>query len=143
MTDLSAVADQLTIGTRLGPYEIVGFIGQGGMGQVYRARDTRLDRIVAVKILPGDSSGDPRRRERFMREAWMLSSLNHPHISAIHDIGEHAGPSVPRDGVRRRRAARRASRETPAQRDRCGDAWAARLPTRSMPHTAAASCTAT
>ena len=92
MTDLlTAVADRVPTGTLMGPYEVVAFIGEGGMGEVYRARDTRLDRDVALKILPGRVSDDPRRRERFMREAWILSSLNHPHVCGIHDLGEWHG----------------------------------------------------
>jgi len=78
-------------GTRLGPYEIQAPIGAGGMGEVYRARDTRLDRTVAVKILPPQLAGDPSLRERFDREARLISSLNHPHICALFDIGEQNG----------------------------------------------------
>jgi serine/threonine protein kinase len=81
----------LAAGTRLGPYEIVGLIGAGGMGEVYKARDTRLDRTVAVKVLPGDLSADPGRRARFDREAKTIASLMHPHICTLHDVGEHAG----------------------------------------------------
>jgi eukaryotic-like serine/threonine-protein kinase len=78
-------------GSRLGPYEIVSLLGVGGMGEVYRARDSRLDRTVAIKILPADVAADPRRRERFRREARTISSLTHPHVCALHDIGEHDG----------------------------------------------------
>src|SRR5580765_2018713 len=74
-------------GTRFGPYEIFSAIGAGGMGEVYRARDTRLDRIVAIKVLPAQLSGDPQLRERFNREARAVSSLNHPHICALYDVG--------------------------------------------------------
>jgi Tol biopolymer transport system component len=74
-------------GTRLGPYEIAAPIGAGGMGEVYRARDTRLGRDVAVKVLPAHLAGDPARRERFEREARAVSALNHPHICTLHDIG--------------------------------------------------------
>jgi Tol biopolymer transport system component len=77
----------LTPGTRLGPYEIVSSLGAGGMGEVYRARDTRLDRTVAVKVLPTDSASDPAFRERFDREARLISSLSHPHICALFDVG--------------------------------------------------------
>ena len=77
----------LTPGTRVGPYEIVSALGAGGMGEVYKARDTRLDRTVAVKVLPSHLSEDPRLRERFEREARAVSSLNHPHICTLHDIG--------------------------------------------------------
>jgi len=81
----------LTSGTRLGPYEIQSAIGAGGMGEVYKARDTRLDRTVAIKVLPPDVSGDPERRARFEREAKTIAGLNHPHICTLHDVGEHEG----------------------------------------------------
>jgi Tol biopolymer transport system component/tRNA A-37 threonylcarbamoyl transferase component Bud32 len=77
--------------TRLGPYEIVSAIGAGGMGEVYKARDTRLDRTVAIKILPEHISAKPQARERFEREARAVSSLNHPHICTLHDIGQQDG----------------------------------------------------
>ncbi|MBI3401802.1 MAG: protein kinase [Acidobacteria bacterium] len=77
----------LGAGTRLGPYEIQSAIGAGGMGEVYRARDTRLDRIVAIKVLPAQFAADPQLRERFDREARAISSLNHPHICALFDVG--------------------------------------------------------
>jgi eukaryotic-like serine/threonine-protein kinase len=77
----------LVPGTRLGPYEIVGPIGAGGMGEVYRAKDTRLGRDVAVKILPTHLSQNPEVRERFEREAKAISSLNHPHICTLYDVG--------------------------------------------------------
>ena len=80
----------IATGTRLGPYEIVSALGAGGMGEVYRACDTRLDRTVAIKVLPGHLSSDPGRRERFEREARAISSLNHPHICTLHDIGREA-----------------------------------------------------
>ena len=81
----------LNLGTRLGPYEILSAIGAGGMGEVYRARDTRLDRTVAIKILPAAVAGDPTFRERFDREARAVAALNHPHICALYDIGEESG----------------------------------------------------
>jgi Tol biopolymer transport system component len=77
--------------TRLGPYEIIAALGAGGMGEVYRARDTRLDRTVAVKILPEHISSRPQARERFEREARAVSSLNHPNICTLHDIGHQDG----------------------------------------------------
>jgi len=77
----------LETGTRLGPYEIRNPIGSGGMGDVYRARDTRLGRDVAIKVLPAAMAGDPDRQARFEREARVVASLNHPHICAIHDVG--------------------------------------------------------
>ena len=81
----------LTIGERLGPYEILAPLGAGGMGEVYKARDTRLDRTVAVKILPEHLAKDSEHRERFEREARAVSSLNHPHICTLHDIGQQDG----------------------------------------------------
>jgi eukaryotic-like serine/threonine-protein kinase len=78
-------------GTRLGPYEILDAIGAGGMGEVYRARDTRLERAVAIKILPAHLSSDPVRKQRFEREAKIISSLNHPHICVLHDVGQQDG----------------------------------------------------
>jgi eukaryotic-like serine/threonine-protein kinase len=77
--------------TRLGPYEILTPLGVGGMGEVYRARDTRLDRTVAIKILPDHLSADPVRKQRFEREAKTISSLNHPHICVLYDVGHQDG----------------------------------------------------
>src|SRR5262245_60796192 len=77
----------LAAGTRLGPYEISAPLGAGGMGEVYRARDTRLGREVAVKVLPASLSSSPEVRARFEREARTISSLNHPHICTLHDLG--------------------------------------------------------
>src|SRR5262245_12440315 len=76
----------LAVGSRFGPYEIVSPIGAGGMGEVYRARDTRLKRDVAIKVLPESLAGDPDRLARFQREAELLASLNHPHIAAIYGL---------------------------------------------------------
>jgi predicted Ser/Thr protein kinase len=81
----------LTSGTRLGPYEVLAPIGAGGMGEVYRARDTRLERTVAIKILPPHFSDDATRRQRFEREAKVVSSLNHPNICTLHDVGRQDG----------------------------------------------------
>src|SRR6266403_2036146 len=78
-------------GTHLGPYEITGPLGSGGMGEVYRARDTRLERTVAIKILPRELSNDPIRKQRFEREAKTISSLNHPHICVLYDVGSQDG----------------------------------------------------
>src|SRR6266699_6726312 len=80
-------------GTKLGPYEIVGPVGAGGMGEVYRARDTRLDRTVAVKILPAHLSQHAEARERFDREARAISSLSHPNICHLYDVGQQDGVS--------------------------------------------------
>ncbi len=81
----------LTVGTKLGPYEVQSALGSGGMGEVYRARDTRLDRTVAIKILAAQFSSDPLRKQRFEREAKTISSLNHPNICTLHDIGHQDG----------------------------------------------------
>jgi Tol biopolymer transport system component len=81
----------LSSGTKLGPYEIVEPRGTGGMGEVYRARDTRLDRSVAIKILPSHLSDNPEARQRFDREARAISSLNHPNICTLHDMGHQDG----------------------------------------------------
>jgi serine/threonine protein kinase len=81
----------LTPGTTLGPYEILSSLGVGGMGEVYRARDSRLDRDVAVKVLPEDMARDKERVLRFEREAKLLATLNHPHIAAIHGFEESNG----------------------------------------------------
>ena len=81
----------LANGARLGPYEVLSPIGAGGMGEVYRARDTRLDRTVAIKVLPDHLARSPDLRQRFEREAKAVSSLNHPHICVLHDIGQQDG----------------------------------------------------
>src|SRR5215470_4600457 len=78
----------LPSGTRLGPYEIQGALGAGGMGEIYKARDTRLDRTVAIKILP---SADPDLKARFEREARAIAALAHPHICTLYDVGHEAG----------------------------------------------------
>src|SRR5438046_10623211 len=77
----------LITGTRLGPYEVVAAIGAGGMGEVYRARDTRLGRDVAIKVLPAHLSQNVEARTRFEREARVVSGLNHSHICVLHDLG--------------------------------------------------------
>ena len=81
----------LAPGVRLGPYEIVSALGAGGMGEVYKARDTRLDRTVAIKVLPEHVASDPALKQRFEREAKTISSLNHPHICTLHDVGNQDG----------------------------------------------------
>jgi serine/threonine protein kinase len=81
----------LTPGTRLGPYEILSALGAGGMGEVYRARDTTLNRDVAIKILPDAFANDPDRLARFQREAYVLALLNHPHIAHIHGLEQSGG----------------------------------------------------
>src|SRR5580698_1677933 len=81
----------LTSGTKLGPYEIQSPLGAGGMGEVYRARDTRLDRTVAIKVLPSHLSADPELKQRFDREAKAISALQHPNICTLHDVGSQNG----------------------------------------------------
>src|SRR6202171_4414808 len=78
-------------GTKLGPYEIMSLLGAGGMGEVYRAKDTRLGRDVAIKTLPKEMSADPARKQRFEREAKTISNLNHPNICVLHDVGTQDG----------------------------------------------------
>ena len=128
----------LTPGTRLGVYEIIASIGDGGMGEVYRATDTTLGRQVAIKILPDAFASDPERLARFEREAKTLASLNHPHIAAIYGFeksaGMHAlvmelveGPTLAdrdrarRDSPRRSLAHREADRRGARSRARAGD----------------------
>ena len=99
-------------GTRIGTYDILSLIGTGGMGEVYRARDTRLKRDVAIKILPDAFAQDPERLARFQREAELLATLNHPNIAQIYGIEEQVlllglveGPTL--GGAHRRRAVHR------------------------------------
>ena len=84
-------AHSLTPGARIGPYEIQHLLGAGGMGEVYKARDTRLGRTVAIKVLPPAPASNPHALQRFEREARAVSTLNHPHICTLHDIGQHDG----------------------------------------------------
>ncbi len=81
----------LAPGTTLGPYRIDAPLGAGGMGEVYKATDTRLDRTVAIKVLPAHVAADPDLKQRFEREAKTISSLNHPHICTLYDIGSQDG----------------------------------------------------
>ena len=81
----------LTSATKLGPYEIESLVGAGGMGEVYRARDTRLQRTVAIKILPVHLSSSPELHARFVQEAKAISGLQHPNICVVHDIGSQDG----------------------------------------------------
>jgi serine/threonine protein kinase len=83
------------VGTRLGPYEIIASIGAGGMGEVYRARDTRLGRDVAIKVLPRSLANDAEALARFEREARVLAAINHPNILALHDIGTKEASLMP------------------------------------------------
>src|SRR4029079_3028993 len=84
----------VSVGTRLGPYEIVAPLGAGGMGEVYRARDHTLERAVAIKVLPESFARDPERLARFNREAKILAALNHPYIGAIYGVEEDNGGSA-------------------------------------------------
>src|SRR5687767_8613649 len=84
----------VSVGTRLGRYEIIAPLGAGGMGKVYRARDTTLDRAVAIKVLPESFAHDPERLARFNREAKTLAALNHPHIGGIYGVEEANGVSA-------------------------------------------------
>jgi serine/threonine protein kinase len=93
----------LTSGTRLGPYEIQSPLGAGGMGEVYRALDTRLDRTVAIKVLASHLSSSPELKQRMEREARAISSLNHPNICHLYDIGSLDSHRLPSDGVSGRR----------------------------------------
>jgi len=86
---------RLAAGQRVGPYEIAAAIGAGGMGEVYRARDARLKRNIALKILPESFASDPERLARFQREAEVLTSLNHPNIAAIYGVEESDGIRAP------------------------------------------------
>src|SRR4051794_39946698 len=81
----------LSIGVRLGPYEMMAPVGAGSMGEVWRAHDTRLDRDVAIKILPSTFAADDQRRARFLNEAKAISKLNHPHICSLYDVGNAEG----------------------------------------------------
>src|SRR5215471_5165099 len=81
----------LPAGTKLGPYEIQSALGAGGMGEVYSARDTRLDRIVAIKVLNSSIACSVELKQRFEREARIISRLNHPHICTLHDVGHQDG----------------------------------------------------
>jgi serine/threonine protein kinase/Tol biopolymer transport system component len=92
---LLALAEPLSRGCHLGPYEIISLLGTGGMGEVYKARDPRLNRTVAIKVLPSHVAADPHRRKRFLREARAASALDHPNIVAVHDIVSEGG----RDGL--------------------------------------------
>ncbi len=106
-------------GAHLGPYEILAPLGAGGMGEVYRARDTRLGREVAVKVLPESLSKDPDRLRRFEQEARAASQLNHPNIVTVHDFGTHERRALRRPGA----AGRRDVAGETADGAVCGVAW--------------------
>ena len=133
----------LSAGTQLGPYEIVAPLGAGGMGEVYRARDTRLGREVAVKVLPQHLSANPEIRARFEREAKTVSSLNHPHICALHDVGREGEIDyLVMELVEGETLAERLIRG-PLPLDRGAALSAGRSPTRSTGRTGPASSTGT
>ena len=98
------------IGATIGPYQILAKLGAGGMGEVYRARDSKLKREVAIKVLPADVANDRERLARFQREAEVLASLNHPHIAHVYGIEEQCAGDGARRG-RRSVAAHRARRD--------------------------------
>jgi|SRR6266516_8095608 len=108
----------LSLGTKLGPYEIVSALGAGGMGEVYRAHDPRLDRTVAIKVLPSHLSSDPDLKQRFEREARMISKFSHPHICTLYDIGSQ--DAAKEAGLRRGAGAVRRFRRRTLQRGRRG-----------------------
>ncbi len=90
----------LSAGVRLGPYEIQSQLGAGGMGEVYKATDTRLDRTVAIKVLPEHVAADADLKQRFEREARTVAAFNHPHICTLYDIGSQDGTAAQRDVLR-------------------------------------------
>jgi len=125
----------LNSGSRLGPYEILSSLGSGGMGEGYKARDTRLERLVAIKVLGGVLAADQQFHERFEREARTISQLNHPNICTLHDVGkEESVRSWSSTGSRSSRRGR-SNRENVAQDfsewrrtlDRFRQQWSARL----------------
>lgn len=107
----------LAAGTRLGPHEVLGLVGAGGMGEVYRARDPRLGRDVAIKVLPAEVGSDPGRLRRFEQEARAVAALNHPNILTVHDVGTHEGvPYVVTELLEGETLREMASRRAPTQR---------------------------
>ena len=133
----------LAAGTKLGPYEILAPIGAGGMGEVYRARDAKLGRDVAIKVLPERFAADPDSLARFEREAKAVAALSHPNILAIHDFGTARRRHVRRHGAARRRDVARGRLDGA----RCPSRRAVEIARRSRaawrPRTRRASCTAT
>src|SRR5512139_860968 len=107
----------LVAGTRLGPYEVLDLLGVGGMGEVYRARDPRLGRDVAIKVLPAEVGADPERLSRFEREARAVAALSHPNILTVFDVGTHEGvPYVVTELLQGETLREMISRRTPTQR---------------------------
>jgi serine/threonine protein kinase len=127
------------IGSTLGAYQILGKLGEGGMGEVYRARDPRLDRTVAIKVLPPHLSTSSEARQRFEREARTVSQLSHPHICAIYDVGRdgHAAYLV-MEYIEGEVLADRLAKGPCRSTRRCASAPS--LPTRWKRHTGTASC---
>ena len=136
------MAASLSPGARLGPYEIANAIGFGGMGEVYLARDTRLERQVAIKVIAASVADDPERLRRFLRESKTASALNHPNIAHVYEIGEQDGTHflvmeyVRGEGLDRRSDRGESRLPMPSR-------WPFRLPMRSMKRTVKASCTGT
>ena len=142
LTSADSTVTGIAPGTLLGPYEIEGLLGRGGMGEVYKARDTRLHREVAVKVLP-QSFATEDARERFQREARAASALNHPNICAVYDVGESEGHPflvlelLEGKTLREHISGKQLDMPTDARTTRC------KSPTRWRPRTRKASCIAT
>ena len=130
----------LSAGTRLGPSEIVALLGAGGMGEVYRARDTRLERVVALKVLPHGVTVSPDALARFQREARAASALSHPNICTIYDVGSDP-PFIAMELLEGETLQQRLARGP--MEARTLSTSRSPLPTRSQPRTARASCIAT
>ena len=114
-------------GTRIGPYEVISLLAAGGMGEVYRARDVRLERDVALKLLPPAFATDPDRLARFEREARAVAALSHPNILAIHDFGHQDGQTYAAlELLEGFHAARAAEQRSAAPSEGCGDRGAGR-----------------
>ena len=122
-------------GTRIGPYEVVSMLGAGGMGEVYRATDTKLKRQVAVKIVPPSLAVDPGRLSRFQREAELLASLNHPHIAAVYGLEDADGIKALVMELVEGEDAGRADRTRTHSAGRGAERCRGRSPTRSRRHT--------
>ncbi len=133
----------ISAGTKLGPYEILGLLGAGGMGEVYRARDERLKREVAIKVLPASFSQDAERLRRFEQEAQTAGGLNHPNITAVYDLGSRGRRAVHRDGASRGRDVAGAALGRGAAGPRRRPTTRSRLRAVSPPRTRKGSCTGT
>src|ERR1051325_2253547 len=114
----------IAAGTRIGPYEVIGLLGEGGMGQVYRARDPRLGRDIAIKVLTQDSAHDADAIGRFEREARAVAALSHPNILAIHDFGDHDGTFFVVTELLEGRTLRKRIDESPLNLRKAGDGGA-------------------